>query len=224
MNDILRTILKNQEVVTPSGKSLPLHSHIPQSDCEIIQAWICEQNCRHLIEIGLGYGISSLFICDALHEKADWQYHIFDPNQDSDWHGVGLYHLAAAGFDTRINFHAEASELGLPLLLQSGFTCDFALVDGRHTFDQSLVDFYYVNKMMAVGGIVIFDDIQLPAIQRVVRHIATYPGYKELTYPPDFSKSKIARVRKIAGIPLARVVGFKKVAPDEREHDWYEDF
>jgi hypothetical protein len=72
----------------------------------------------------------------------------------------------------------QVSELALPGLLQSGVTVQFALIDGYHTFDQALVDFSYVDRLLEHGGIVVFDDAQMPAIDRVVRYVSNYPIYR----------------------------------------------
>jgi hypothetical protein len=55
---------------------------------------------------------------------------------------------------------------------------DFAFVDGWHTFDHVLVDFFYIDRLLRVGGIVVFDDASMPAIHRICRYIATNRQYR----------------------------------------------
>jgi len=43
-----------------------------------------------------------------------------------------------------------------------GERIDFAFIDGAHTFDHVLVDFFYIDRMLNVGGIVAFDDVGFP--------------------------------------------------------------
>lgn len=225
MNPILQHILATQEVQPAAGEAFPLHSHIPQLECEIIQQWLRYYHCRNGIEIGLAFGISALFICDVLQEQSEPSYHIFDPHQNKEkWRGIGLLNLERAGFLPIVTFHETYAEIGLPKLIENGHTCDFALIDGRHTFDQTLVDFFMINKLLTVGGIVIFDDLQLPSIQRVVAHVATYPSYERLDLPPEIARSTPVRVRQLAGGLPSRVAGFQKIAADQRPHDWYVDF
>lgn len=224
MNPLLTEILAMKTIQLPDGGTVPLHSHIPVFECQLIQQWIREQGCTRLIEIGLAYGISSLFICDAIADRPDAIYHIIDPHQQRNWQGMGLHHLAKAGYGERFQFHETYAECCLPQLWQSGFRCDFALIDGRHTFDQTLVDFFWINRLLRVNGIVIFDDIQLPAIQRATAYVATYPCYQKLALPPPSRQSPMARVRRMNGVPEARVVGFLKIAEDQRSHDWYVNF
>jgi predicted O-methyltransferase YrrM len=201
MNALLAELLATNHVQWPDGARQPLHSHIPAFECQIIQQWIKDYRCSQLIEIGLAYGISSLFICDAIADQPEAVYHIIDPHQTRNWQGVGLRHLQAAGYGTRFHFYENYAECVLPHLWQAGFRCDFALIDGRHTFDQTLVDFFWINKLLVVNGLVIFDDIQLPAIQRATKYVATYPCYQRLALPAASQQATTARVRKLAGAP-----------------------
>jgi hypothetical protein len=50
-------------------------------------------------------------------------------------------------------------------------------VDGWHTFDHTLLDFFYINRMLNVNGVVVFDDADMPAVRKCVRYIASYPAY-----------------------------------------------
>lgn len=224
MNPVLAKLLATGSIQLPDGTSAPLHSHIPAFECQIMQQWIQEHGCSRLIEIGLAYGISALYICDALGDQSQIIYHIIDPHQQRHWHGMGLHHLQEAGYAERIHVHETYAECYLPQLWQTGFRCDFALIDGRHTFDQTLVDFFWINRLLAVNGLVVFDDIQLPAIQRATAYVATYPCYQRLALPPAMHNSTTARVRRLNGRAEARIVGFLKVNEDERSHDWYVDF
>jgi predicted O-methyltransferase YrrM len=216
MNAVLTKILATKQVTKADGTCAPLHSHIPHFECEIIQQWLQAYGCSRVIEIGLAYGISSLFICDAVAQQHNLIYHIIDPYQQRDWSGIGLYNLAAAGYGACVEFHEEPAESCLRRLWQAGFRCDFALIDGDHTFEKVFGDFFWINQLLVMGGLVVFDDIQLPAIQQVVDYVQHLPGYQPLPLPADSLNSTTARVRRMAGVPAARVVGFIKT-PNPRD-------
>jgi predicted O-methyltransferase YrrM len=227
MNDVLKEILATRTVRKLSGETLPLKASIPQLECEVIQTWITAHRPHRLLEIGLAYGVSALFICDALARWGDGEtveYHIIDPFQHSKWLSVGLHHLDQAGYRGRYTFHEEPSEFCLPRLAAEQTCLDFALIDGFHTFDHTLVDFFYVNRMLTVGGIVVFDDIQLPSVRKVVAHVTTYGCYELLPPPPQFRQAVPARVRRLRNVPEFRVTAFIKTAPDCRGWDWHQDF
>jgi hypothetical protein len=134
---------------------------------------------RSSIEIGCAYGVSSLFICEALAEVGAERHIIIDPYQlgsghkgpDSGYEGIGLLNLKRAGFERIVDFHAEVSFRCLPRLLEDGIKADFAFVDGMHTFDYAFVDFFFLDKMLVPGGAVIFDDLGYPSIRKLCRYI-----------------------------------------------------
>jgi len=221
MNPVLRQILETDQVLAPDGSALPLHSGISPKACEVIQAWIGQHRPRRLLEIGFAYGISSLFICDAIAGSGEVEYHIIDPLQQSLWQSVGRSNLDRAGFAGLYRLHEEPSEFCLPRLLQAGETFQFALIDGMHTFDHALVDFFFVNRMLEVGGILVMDDANLPSIRKLAAHIATYDCYEKLPFPPGFRVQE--RVLDMLDKSF-RLAAFRKVEEDRRPWDWHREF
>lgn len=217
MNDLLHTLHQTQRVTTPNGETLPLHSHLPQLEGELLQTWIAQYRPQQLLEIGFAYGLSALYIVDALQTYAipcDY-YHIIDPFQRTTWQSVGISHLEHIGWTT-YTLHEERSELFLPHMLAQGMIFNFAFIDGNHAFDQVMMEFFYVNRMLSIGGIIIFDDIHLFAIQKVVHYVETYPCYTILEIPRTFDTHRTVRIRRMNNVQPFRIVGFAKIAPDDR--------
>lgn len=221
MNPVLREILATNQVSHPDGSLLPLHSGVSPKACEIIQAWIAQHRPHKLLEIGLAYGVSSLHIGDAIADIENAEYHIVDPLQASLWHDVGRNNLDRAGYAGRYQLHEEPSEFCLPRLLKEGKQFEFCLIDGMHTFDHALVDFFYINRMLEVGGLLILDDANLPSISKLTAHIATYDCYETLPFPTAFHVQE--RALRMINKPL-RLAAFKKISVDERPWDWHRDF
>lgn len=224
MLPLLQEIFTSRSVLTQEGARLPLHSHLPLVDGELLQAWLGEHRPQRVLEIGMAYGISSLFICDALTQIGACDYHIVDPFQHTDWRSVGVANMHRAGFADAYVLHVEPSELCLPRLLGQQARFDCAFIDGFHTFDHTLVDFFFVNRMLDVGGIVIFDDVQLPSIQKLISYIVTYPSYKPLPLPAGWESQRSVRVRRLMNSPLTRIGGFIKISHDKRAWHWHHDF
>jgi len=154
-DNVLRSILANQTVVTRSGIERPLHSAISEDEGMFLQKIIKEHKPKCSLEIGCAYGISSLYICEALREAVSspkhiiidyaqfFPYHRWPGDPNSGWEGVGLENLKRAGYEGIVEFHEERSHECLPALLKNGVKIDFAFVDGGHTFDYVMVDFFY---------------------------------------------------------------------------------
>ncbi len=221
---LLEEALAGACVESPAGERLPLHSELPAEEGRVLQHWFRESSASRVLEIGCAYGISSLYLCEVMAERDVGCYHVIDAFQSSEWRNVGLGHLQRARPEGGFEFHEELSELCLPRLLAQGEHYDFAFVDGWHTFDQVMLEFYYINRMLAPGGIVVFDDVHLPALQKVLAYLSAYPCYETLAPPAAVTNSMKAHVRRLAGVPAIRLQALQKIASDSRDWDWYVDF
>ena len=58
---------------------------IPGVEGEALREWVIREKAVHSIEIGFGYAVSTLFVCEGLlaHGAADARHLVIDPNQES---------------------------------------------------------------------------------------------------------------------------------------------
>ncbi len=178
MLPLLEQILRKQEVLSADGTPIPLHSAITEAEGAKLQQLIAQKCPVVSLEIGLAYGVSALFICEALSKAGGERHIVIDPGQEAWFQGIGLRHLKEAGFGPLIDFRQQKSHNALPQLVTEGVRIDFAFVDGFHTFDHVLVDFFYVDLLLRVGGIIAFDDANSPPIHTVCRYVATNRAYR----------------------------------------------
>jgi predicted O-methyltransferase YrrM len=223
---------------------IELHSHMSLADGQFLQELLRSVEATRSLEVGMAYGISTVFICDELKRIGRSPTHVaIDPFQRSDWKGIGLANVTRAGFSPFVEFLEEPSEWALPRLAASGRELDFALIDGWHSFDQALVEFFYIDRMLRVGGVVAFDDADWPGINKLMRFLVTLPAYEPVVAPAQrprllgrvrrrLSDTKIGRTtlhpsfRRRAwdlGI-FGRCIALKKVAENKRDMRWFEDF
>src|SRR5262249_48938074 len=149
-------------VVTEEEITRPLQYHISEEEGYFIQELIRRARPELSLEVGCAYGISSLYICEALREVGAKKHVIIDPNQHvphggpfSGFEGVGLANLRRAGYGDLVDFHEVPSYQCLSRFTEEGLKCDFAFIDGAHTFDYVLVDFFLIDKLLKPGGIVV---------------------------------------------------------------------
>ena len=178
MNPVLDEILKTRKVLSPSGELYDLHSEIAPNEGQFIQKLILEHKPVQTLEVGLAFGISSLYICDVLEKRPDRRHIIIDPYQQIEWKGIGLHNLKRAGHIENIEFYDKLSMVILPKLLEKGLKIDFALIDGSHMFENVLVDYYFIDQMLRVGGVIVFDDLDWPAVRKVCRFIMRNSHYR----------------------------------------------
>lgn len=160
MNPILKQIISTRTCPSPDGNGNInlLQNTAEPAEGELIHKSIAAVQAKTTLDIGLGYGTSSMFICDALTQSGinNVQHIAIDPHQrDKTFRGIGLNNLKLAGYESLTRFVEQPSHQAL---LNEGVVLDFAFIDGYHTFDHTLVDFFYVDLMLKEGGIIVIDD------------------------------------------------------------------
>ncbi len=211
MNKTLKEILETKIVSDKNGVEYDLYSSIPNHEGEFLTYLIKNNPINTSIEIGCAFGISSLYICDALSTKPNQHHTIIDPFQTKNWHGIGINNLHKAGFDF-YTLIEEKSEIALPNLYKQNRKFDLGFIDGNHTFDQVLLDFFFLDKLLSVNGIIAFDDVRFRSINKVLRFILkNYPNY-ELIIPP-LIKRKLKFRTKIKNITIKLINKFSKFIP-----------
>jgi predicted O-methyltransferase YrrM len=178
MNEVLRSILSSGSVATEDGKIRTVHSAISREEGEFLQEMIRSAQPQVSVEVGCAYGISSLYICEALREVNAVKHIIIDPHQHSMWEGIGLSNLSRAGYLDMVDFNEAFSYEYLSHLTEDHVTIDFAFIDGNHMFDYALVDFFLIDKILKPGGIVIMDDLSYPSIRSVCRYVLSNLCYQ----------------------------------------------
>lgn len=179
--ELIERLFRERTVVARSDGSV--HALFPVSvskpEGEALREWVRREGAAHTLEIGFGYGISALFVCEGLlaNGHADARHVVLDPNQSSRFADCGLQLVAEAGLAEVVEFHAEASEIALPRFLAEGRQFELAFVDGNHRFDGVFLDLIYLGRLVRAGGILLIDDYQLPAVARATSYCITNLGW-----------------------------------------------
>jgi len=222
MIQILQEIFETNLIPTPNGEKVNIGlTSIDRNEAEFLLQILLELKPSVTLEIGLAYGISAMVICSTLENISSNRHIIIDPYQSSQsgYRGIGLFNLQRAGFERLIEFHETFSYIALPQIEANGQKIDFAFIDGCHTFDFVLVDFFYIDKILREGGIVVFDDADWPAIRKVIRFIVTnlsYSVYKRM--PSKFHNLSVKHktfdvfVNLVSPLfnSISRIPGFRK--------------
>ena len=113
------------------------------------------------------------------------------------WASIGVRNVERAGFTERHTLVESFDYIALPKLLQEGARFDFAFIDGMHLFDYTLLDFFFVDVMLDVGGwvIVVVSIVLLLSLSLPLSLLLTLPF---LLPPPhtDASCSTTARCQQ----------------------------
>lgn len=184
MNATLGNILATHTVADDAGQSYPVQSGVTAREGAQLQSLVLAVRPETSIEIGFAYGISTLFLCDALTQVEARRHIVCDPKQQAVWHNIGLKNVRDAGYGNLVDFRQLPSHSLLPSLLECGTRVQFAFVDGWHTFDYAFTEFFYIDHLLDVGGVVAFDDASWPAVRKVIRYVVKHRRYRVISCGP----------------------------------------
>lgn len=108
---------------------------------------------------------------------------------------MGELLVERCGLTKHLTVIEKTSYRALPLLLEQVLSKSIPkfhmiYIDGWHTFDYTLVDFFYADLLLEVNGVIVLDDIKHTPVRRTMDYIRTnYPHYtvvdKTPCYRPD---------------------------------------
>ena len=161
-----------------------------------------------------------------------------DPFQVSDFNSIGLLNLERAELRQLVDWREARSDLALPEMWRAGERFEFAFIDGCHLLDAVLVDFYYIDKMLPVGGYVVFDDVWMRGVRKVISfalHNRRYELVRMKSPLPvplwkragrigvRFLQTPLERDWRLRLLPL-NIAVLRKTAEDERDWDYHRRF
>lgn len=249
MNTVLEEIHITHKVKDNNGNTYELHSEVSRGEGKAIQSVIKDNRFERTIEIGCAYGISSLHICEAIRDLPNPEHVAVDPLQSTEWNNIGVRNVEKAGYEF-FRLIEGPSEIALPELMKTKKGhFDFALIDGKHTLDHTLLDFFYLNHLVKVGGIIAVDDLHMYSVNKAVRYVLNYPAYEVVANEnlsdrgqtlkrrlidaasgaiPDFLVGKVfdpSFVYSDADLGIhTSMVFLKKTEADKRAYDWFVPF
>jgi predicted O-methyltransferase YrrM len=197
VNPVLEYIYRTGKCLDLAGTERKVTGAVTREDALILQEMVGFVKAKTTLETGVAFGLSTLAICEALKETrpsadctdslgpdsgrgSEAKHYGVDPEQNTAHGGAALEGLKRAGLDSVFELLEGPAHLMLPKLLEKGVKLDLAFIDGWHTFDYTLLDFFYIDKLLRPGGVVLLHDRSWPAKQKVMRFIMTHRRYKEL--------------------------------------------
>jgi predicted O-methyltransferase YrrM len=179
VHEVIERLVAAGTVVAPDGRSRDLFPvAIGPREGAALAGWVRRERALRTLETGLGFAVSTLFICEGLIANGgDGRHVAMDPYQfgglptkGTTYAGVGLQVLEEAGVRDLVEFHAEESQITLPRLLAEGREFDLAFLDANHRFEGVFLDLVYSARLLKDRGVVFVDDMQLPGVARAVNY------------------------------------------------------
>jgi len=144
----------------------------------------------------MAFGVSSFYI---LSTNDIVNLISIDPFQNTQWNNYGIKLLKELNLYDRHKLLLKKSHIGLPLLFNKygPKSFDFIFIDGWHTFDYTLLDFYYSDKLLKINGIIIIDDALHKGVNKCTRFINN--NYKDK--PSERNKSNSSHSSSLNNTP-----------------------
>jgi len=252
IHPVAEEVITTRRAPLRDGSVVDASSFVSRESCQLLYELAERSGARQGVEIGMAFGVSTVCLADALRGIAGAEARLisFDPTQRhaDSWNGAGLWQVERAGLSAVVELRDETSQRGLPKLVDSGYRCQIGFIDGWHTFDHTLIDFFYIDQMLDAGGHIVFDDTLYPAIQRVVQFVLANRNYELAGVERvSYDVPALLRARRTAKRMLRRVVrtdrdprprhaslfreiesvqmvGVRKIREDDRRFDHYAPF
>ncbi len=249
MLETLKEIFRLGTIETNSnGDRMELNSHTKEPQGLFLQKVFDKVKPQKSLEVGFALGISTLFILEKYREldAADKCHIIIEP---FSWGDAAIHNIRKEGLEKYVDIRNDFSHVVIPSLFLDKERIQFAYVDTTKVFDTVLHDFYFIDKILDVGGVVVFDDATMGGISIVMRFINSLPHYEIMD---KYEKTDVSRAFKIgrsvfekaiALIPFKEkylpfyslktssqlgldynAIAFRKTAEDPRKWDWDKPF
>ncbi|HYC29184.1 MAG TPA: class I SAM-dependent methyltransferase [Chitinophagaceae bacterium] len=178
-NHVIEGIFKSRQTQDISGKSHVVNDMVARTEARILYNMAVKAQAKTTIEVGLAYGVSALAFCQAHDDLGtNGKHYAVDPNQSTTYNSAAIAANRKAGFEKYLEVIEKPSHMGLPGLIEQGIKVDAAFIDGWHTFDYTLIDFYLIDKLLKPGGYVAFHDVYGRSKQKVINFILTHRKYQ----------------------------------------------
>ena len=185
-----------------------INSSIKPIEGNFLYNLIHEHKLKRCLEVGMAYGISSMYMLLGLKKlkKDDIKLDSIDPFQETQWNNFGVKLIKKIKMEKYHKLYEDKSYIVLPKLLEKKNEYDLIFIDGWHTFDYTLLDFFYANLLLKKGGIIVIDDAYHQGVNKCLRYLdSNYKNYKRIKSPPT-------------------VGAYEKIGDDEREWSFHTNF
>ncbi|CAM9629890.1 unnamed protein product, partial [Ectocarpus fasciculatus] len=140
---------------------------------------VVDNKFTRTLEVGLAMGTFAVWITQAHKDVARGGAHYaIDPNQTKQYENMGELLVERCGLTKHLTVIEKTSYRALPLLLEQVLSKSIPkfhmiYIDGWHTFDYTLVDFFYADLLLEVNGVIVLDDIKHTPVRRTMDYIRT---------------------------------------------------
>ena len=200
-NPIIYKLYKYWNLYDKENKIIKFSSGIKMDYGIFLYNLIISNKFTKTLEVGFAYGSSAMFICSALKNLESiglkTVHYAVDPNQSTQWQNIGKLNVERISYKN-LKLYEEPDYTGLPKILKEKLSnaqwlgskyddkyekFNLIFIDGWHTFDYTLLDFFYADLLLEVGGYIIVDDAKFDALKELDKYLSSnYKFYQKVNY------------------------------------------
>jgi predicted O-methyltransferase YrrM len=183
---VIAEVYEAGSVFDQHGVAWPLGAtSISRRQGETLRDLVVSEGAASTIEVGFAWGLSCLFMCEGLLRSSHRlpRHVAIDPFQSGGWGNAGLALVRRAGLSPIVEFQELDSKVALPRLMAAERQFDFGFIDGDHKFESVFADMLYMTRLVRPGGVIVIDDVWMPAIRLAVSYFESNIGLELLS--PD---------------------------------------
>jgi len=154
--------------------------YCPPHEGNFLSSLISKNAFKNCLEIGFYTGSTALYLTHAISKINGSVTSICIDDKKTIERGIQL--LATLNYEKYHKLLKGNSNEVLPTLFLTSQKFDFIFVDGWKTFDHLALEIYYLNQLLIVGGIILFDDCYMPSVRKVISLLKKFYGYEEVDY------------------------------------------
>ena len=213
----LDTIAQADTTIGEDGSSLQLKAQVNSRYGRFLFTLVKIFKPKAILEIGMANGISSAYMAKAQtrYLKQPNAHIIIDPFQSTQWSNAGITLLKRLGLDSNVRTIEDYSLSAIPQLEKAGDRFDFAFIDGSHCLDYTLSDLVNADRVLKIGGLIIFDDSTDFGVKYAVRYMDKFRhNLKRIKFD-----NKVIHFLREATNKRRRLTVYQKTAEDTRGAD-----
>ncbi|MDA8137437.1 MAG: class I SAM-dependent methyltransferase [Desulfobacteraceae bacterium] len=175
---LLQAARQSGTIQDPQGRNIPFEDQLDEDAYAALYEVIRAMQPETVLELGFAHGCATLYMLQALSDNQKGALISVDPLQAAQYHSGGIKNVERAGF-SKIHQHLNGpSQIVLPQLLLKNFRYEFIFIDTTHQFDQTIMELYFCDKLLPVGGVVALHDYQLLSIRSACNFFESNLNYR----------------------------------------------
>jgi predicted O-methyltransferase YrrM len=194
--NFLDQIFSTKKTFNIDGSIIEFNSGInPEEAIKLIQV-IKIKKPINTLEIGLAMGSSAVCFLDTKKKYTDsCMHYAIDPNQFKDYEGAGVKIINDHNLFINFKLLEGKTHDVFHYFFENNIVLDMAFIDGWHTFDYTLIDFFLIDQILKPGGVIAFHDMYALSKIKVLKYILSHRDYRIMTEHILFEPNKIKTIK-----------------------------